>query len=149
MSKSNPSAAKFLIVAAVTLLAGAAGLAAFYPFVPPFVHKQSARLTRQASADGGVATADYRLAIWLNPANQPARLGLAAVQITAGGSQAALATLRPAGEGSVAEALRVRALIETNQAAAAVTTADKLTAENPTTTNIELAALAHAVANRP
>lgn len=144
MSNSQPSIVKFQILAAVTLVGAATGIAALVPRAQSTTRLQSANLVTQAQANRGEATADYRLAVWLNPASQPARLGLAATQITAGQPAAALNTLKPVGEGSAANRLRIEALIESDQPAAAASTAAHLIAASPTDPNLILSALAYA-----
>jgi len=148
MSKSTPSAVKFWVLASLTLVVAAFGLAALWPAVPVFARSQSQAFTRAAGADRGEAAADYQLAVWLNPGNRPARLGLGSVQVAAGEPAAALVNLDRAGEGSEAIRLKVRALIETGRYQDAAAGAAALLTLAPTNSNYVLAALANTLAGQ-
>ncbi len=149
MDSHRQSNVKFWVASVIVFVVSAAALAALWPSALSAARATSSRLASDGQADRGVTTADYQLAVWLNPGNQTARLGLAAAQIEDGQAAAALATLGPAGQGSAVGALRVRAFIEDNQPVAAAAAGGGLVTQAPTDTNIELVALADASAGRP
>jgi tetratricopeptide (TPR) repeat protein len=113
MSHTKTTAAAFLSLTTLVVIGAAAGLALAWPHVQSAAHHQAASLVGEAAtANSAEAMADYRLAVRLDPTNIAAKLGLARTQIKAGQAEAALTTLKSAGEGSEASQLRVRTLIE-------------------------------------
>lgn len=148
MSKSTPSAVKFWVLAWLTLASAAFGLAALWPLVPAYAHTQSQAFARDAEANRGAAAADYQLAVWLNPANESAHLGLAQAQIAAGHPADALANLNRAGQGSEVMRLTVQACIETGRYQAAAVAASVLITDAPTDSDLVLAALADTLAGQ-
>ena len=143
MSQPKPTSAAFLTLTALVVIAAAAGVAVSWPHVQNAAKNQSSKLVGEArSASAAEAMADYRLAVRLDPSNLAAQLGLARTQIKAGQAEAALVTLKSAGEGSETTSLRVRTLIELGRAAEAADLASMLP-------DSVLAALAYALAGRP
>jgi hypothetical protein len=149
MSQKPPSNAKFWLLASATVVASACALAALWPLALNAARAQSARLTTEATtANGGEAQADYQLATWLDSRNTAAYLGLARLQIAHSQAGLALATLDQAGEGSQAQQLKVRTLIELGRYPQAADAAVTLAAPGRPDDDLVLAALADTLATR-
>jgi thioredoxin-like negative regulator of GroEL len=149
MNKPSPTTVKFWALAALILLASAAGLAALWPHLIQAAHDQSAKLVREGmQASGGEAEADFQLATWLNPGNHEAYIGLARTQILGGQAEDAIASLAQAGEGSEVEQLKVRTLLELGRNNEAANEATKLSAPGRSQDDLMLAVLAYAAAGR-
>jgi Flp pilus assembly protein TadD len=140
---------KFTLLATLTLLAAAAGLATLWPLALQAARAKATSLVGEAAkASGGEAEVDYRLATWLDPESHTAYVGLARSLITAGHPDEALAALGQAGEGSEVEQLKVRTLIELGRYNEAADVAGKLATPNRQDDDHVLAALAYALADR-
>ncbi len=141
---------KFWIIAGVVLTGSVIGLAALWPVALSLARSESVQLTKEAAAAQGTeATTDYHLAVWLNPANQPAYLGLARTEIAADHTDEALQALDHAGEGSEAARLRVRIDLELGRYHDGAQAADTLAkATDRTEGDIVFTALAYGLDGR-
>lgn len=131
------------------MISTATAIAATWPLLRAAGRWESSQLVGEArGANLAEAAVDYHLATKLDPANHAGYLGLARNQIAAGQANLALSSLANAGEGSDATRLRVRTLLELNRRSAAADQASNLTQPGSSDADIELSALADALAGR-
>jgi tetratricopeptide (TPR) repeat protein len=149
LSPDQQANLKFGIIAGITVLGSASLLASLWPLALSTARAQSGQLTREAAtAQDGEAYVNYLLAARLNPANQAAYLGLARAQLAANQPDQALRSLEQAGQGSEAQQLKVRTLMELGRYAAAANEAVVLTSSDRSEDDMVLAALSFALADR-
>lgn len=149
MTRQSPSTFAPVALSAGILLASASGLAALWPVALQAAHNKSQELTAEAKqAKGGEIEVNYRLATWLDNQNQAAYAGLAQAQINLGQPDAALLSLEHAGQGSEAEQLKVRTLIELGRYNQAANESASLITPGRSTNDIVLAGFSLALAGR-
>jgi len=150
-SSTNDSVG-FLIVASAVIVLSAGLMALAWPRVLQAARVQSDRLaTEAAQKQGSEAQLDLQLAQWLNPSNQVAAASVAGAQIAAGEPHKALNTLERAGgagSNTALLALSLKASLEAGNAAAAMSTADKLAKLSSNQANLRFCALAYGVGER-
>ena len=149
MARTRTNSAVFLSFTGLLVVATAASLAFSWPWLHEVARRQSVQLTSDAqSATPIEAEADFHLAVWLDRTNQPASLGLARAQLASGQAEAALATLRLAGQGSEVASLSLRTQLELGHNLAAVEAVPALLTQGAKDEAIILAALAYAQAGQ-
>lgn len=140
---------KYLPITTAAILASAAVLAMAWPHVVAAAHAEAARLIEQAPQTGAAeATSFYRLASTLDPGNRESYLGLAKIQIATGQSEAALRSLKHAGEETETLRLRLKTLVELGNFSGASLLADALAQPGASDADIILSGLAYALAER-
>ena len=149
MSQPKAASAATLTLTAIVIIASASALAGVWPIAVRAAHTQAASLIGEAgTANLAEAATDFRLATWLDPTNPAGYTGLAHTQILAGQPDAALTTLKRAGEGTAAAELRLRTLMELGRTNEAADRAAPFAALGRSDADIVLASLAYALDGR-
>ena len=127
----------------------AAGWPAAHEAITQASRSEASKLIAQAdAANQSEASIDYKLATWLDSSNTAGYLGLAQCEITAGHPEVALSVLERAGKGSDATRLGIRTLIELGRTNEAANQAGALATPGSSDSDLILAGLAYALAER-
>jgi cytochrome c-type biogenesis protein CcmH/NrfG len=154
MRRPNTAQITYISLISFVFVASATALAFTWPHARALLaetsRKQAAQLISEAAGTAPPeAAVNYQLATWLDPSNEAGFLGVARIQIAVGHAETALKALDHAGEGSEAASLRTRTTIELGRTSEAARRAASLAIPGRPDTDIILAALAYALANRP
>ncbi len=143
MSRSQPSAIKFWIIAGLTVVGAALLSATAWPAVPSAMRYESYRLSSiAAAAPAAQAQVDVTLATWLDPYNLAAQRQLAALDLTTGHDTEALAAVNHAGQGIDVTRLRLKAYLELGHTSSAAQAAYRLSTASGNDSDQVLAAAA-------